>query len=248
MEFSGQSISVEAYDVLWESTVTNHPKPAVLSGPSPGATVEQRTGIVRAAWAELRHCGYAGPRGVSDPVRDLLGAVAQPQLAVDIRLFEHVSAGGGRTELAKLGARVAVRGRLGAVAALGPDWFRTWTFPATSLIHEVVSVFAHHEAPARFPGISLFPDELGIRPARRGGTEAVLRLLEGPFLRRAHLCAIRRNEMVGTDQVSDCLTLNDNTAGRFLVFMARNQLTVAPGHRGTFERKLRELTSFSRPY
>jgi len=40
--------------------------------------------------------------------------------------------------------------------------------------------------------------------------------------------------------------VNDTLAGRFLAFMDRNQITVAPGNRVTFERKLREMTEPAR--
>jgi hypothetical protein len=152
--------------------------------------------------------------------------------------------------LAKFGARVAVSGSRAAVAVLGPEGFQAWSFPAGSFVDEVVRLFARHEPPARFAGVSLYLDQLGpnLRPARRGSTEAILRLLEGPYLRRAHLCAVARERVSGGDRVSDSLVLNDVHAGRFLVFMARNQLTIVPGNRVTLERKLKEMIEPARQY
>jgi hypothetical protein len=147
---------------------------------------------------------------------------------------------------ARLGARVTASGWRGAGAMLGPDWFRAWSFPAGSLVDEVIRLFPHHEAPARFSGFSLPPDQLALRPVRRG--EPVLRLLEGPYLRRAHICVVSRDPVGGVDQLADGLVLNDTQAGRYLGFMARNEVTIAPGHRGTLERKLKEMLEPVRQY
>jgi hypothetical protein len=246
MMVTRQPVSAMAFDVLWESSVPGQSKPAVLQGDSPGATVEERRQVVRDATAELRAKGYVGPRGAADEVAAVLATVGRPRLAVDVRLFERVPVTAGNPlGVARLGARVAVAGSRGAVAVLGPSWFTAWSFPDTSLVDEVIRLFGHHEPPARFAGLTLHPEQLRA-PARKGGAESVLRLMEAPFLRRAYLCALTRDHVVGRTRVSPGLTLNDIEAGRFLVFTTRNQLVIAPGNRVTLERKLKEMTELHR--
>lgn len=243
MDFSGQRISLDAFDVLWEFAMPGLAKPAVLHCESPGCTVDDRGRIVRAVAAQLAWAGYAGRRGVREEASAVLNTLGRPRLAVDIRLYE--STGGDQLPV-RYGARVAVDGGRGAVAVLGPDGFQAWSFPTGSLVEEVLRLFAKHDPPVRFAGLSLFPDQLGPHqwPSRRH--EATLRLLEQPFLRRAHLCVITRGQVGGTDRVSAGLVVNDTLAGRFLVFLDRNQITVAPGNRVTFERKLKEMTEPAR--
>jgi hypothetical protein len=59
---------------------------------------------------------------------------------------------------------------------------------------------------------------------------------------------VTRDAVGGVDRVSDSLVLNDIPAGRYLVFMARNEITIAPGDRATLGRKLRELLEPARRY
>lgn len=240
MEFIGQQISPPAYDVLWKSAMPNDTKPAVLHVASPGETEHQRRQIVHRAHAELHRAGYAGPRGVVAEVGALLNMMVRPPVAVDVRMYERTPAGGQRpARLTRVGARVTTNGSRGAAAVLGPGWFRMWSFPTGSLVDEVIRLLPYHDAPARFSGFSLPPDELMLRPARRG--ESALRLLEGPYLRRAHICVVFRDPVAGAERVSNSVVVNDIEAGRYLVFMARNEITVASGRRGTFERKLKEM-------
>jgi EspG family len=244
VEFDGQRISRAAYDVLWESAMPGVAKPAVLHCGSPGRTGDERGRIVRDAWTELNRAGYAGPRVVSPEVAAVLDTVGRPKVAVDVRLYEWLPAG---TRPARYGARVAVGDWRGACAVLGPDWYRAWSFPLGSLVDEVIRLFAHHDAPARFSsGFSMPPDHLALRPVRRG--EDVLRLLEGPYLRRAHICVVARDPIGGVDRVSGSLVLNDVAAGRYLIFMARNEITIAPGRRGILERKLKDLLEPARQH
>lgn len=247
MEFNGQPISPPAYDVLWELAIPGLAKPAVLHGESPGDTVDRRRQVVRDARAELSRAGYAGPRGIFPEVATLLNMVGRPQAAVDVRLYEWMPAGDQPPmRPTRFGARITVNGSRGAAAVLGPHWFRIWQFPAGSLVDEVIRFFPHHVAPAWPSGFHLPPDQLMLRPARRG--ESILRLLEGTYVRRAHICVVSRDSVAGADRVSDSLVLNDIQAGRYLVFMARNEVTVTPGHRGTFERKLKEMLEPARRY
>lgn len=240
MEFIGPHISAEAYDVLWEWAVPGLPKPAVLLADSPGDTTDQRRQIVASARTELIRAGYARPRGVLDEVTAVLTMVGRPQVAVDVRLYEWTPATEHEpARPVRFGARVTASAWRGATAMLGPDWFRTSSFPGGSLVDEVIRLFAHYEAPARFSGFSIHPDDLAVRPARR--VEQVLQLLEGPCRRRAHICVVSRDPVAGAERVSDSLVLNDNYTGTYLVFMARNEITIVPGQRGTLERKLKEL-------
>jgi hypothetical protein len=205
--------------------------------------------VVREARTELQRAGYVGPREPLEEAAAVLNSVARPHLAIDVRLYEWV-AGEHGSVLARFGTRVAVNGWRGAVATLGPEWFQAWSFPATSLVDEVVRLFAQHDPPNRFSGVALYPDQLAanLRPARRQLTETTLKLMEGPYLRRAYICVLARDHVVGTDRVSESLVLNDIPAGRYLVFMARNQITITPGDRRTLENKLKELIDSARQY
>jgi EspG family len=249
MEFDDQLISVAAYDVLWEFVMAGVPKPAVLWCDMPGDTAAERVRVVNAAMGELHRAGYSAPRCLSDEVRATLETVARPRLAIDVRLFERVATDGrGRPVVARWGARVAVRGSRGVVAVLGPHGFTAKPFPHTSMINEAVRLFPPHDAPGRFTnGVNLFPDQLVADRLPRRLSGSVRAALEGPFQRRAHVCAIATGQFAA-DRVSPGLTVNDTTARRFLVFMAASQLAIVPGNRATLERKLKELAEPSHPY
>jgi hypothetical protein len=249
VEFTGMQVSVAAYDVLWDSVLPGRQKPAVLHCASPGDTAERRDHVVREARTELQRAGYAGPREASEEAAATLDCLARPRLAVDVRRYEWVHGEHGPV-LAKVGARVAVTAWRGAVALLGQDWFQAWSFPVTSLVNEVVRLFVPHDPPARFQGVALYPDQLEakFRPARRQLSETTLQLMEGPFLRRADICVLSRDHFGGGERVAESLVLNDIAAGRYLVFKARNQITITPGDRGTLERKLKELINAIRQH
>jgi hypothetical protein len=237
-----QPVSRAAFDVLWGMALPRQPKPPVLQCESPGSTDEQRERVVRAATVELHAGGYVGPRGVSEEMSAVLGAVCRPQRAIDLRLFEWAPIGAGNpTGLTRLGARVAVSGTQGGVVLLGDREASAWAFPRATLINEVMSLVAEHP-PARFGGVALDPAQLREPDrGRRGGADAVLRMTSGPFVRRAYLCAVAHDYVLGRTKVSPGLTLNDTEAGRFLVFMDRNQLIVNSGQRSTLVRKLKEM-------
>jgi hypothetical protein len=237
-----QPVSVAAFDVLWDMALPRQRKPSVLQCDSPGATVDERARVVHAATAALRAGDYLGPRGVAEEMSAVLGAVCRPERAIDLRLFEWVPADADNPAgLRRLGARFAVAGTQGGVVVLGHREVRAWSFPRASLITEVVSLLAPHP-PARFSGVALAPAQLREPDrGRRGGADAVLRMVSGPFVRRAHLCAVAYDHVLGRTKVSPGLTLNDTEAGRFLVFTDRNQIVVTAGQRSTLLRKLKEL-------
>jgi hypothetical protein len=237
VEFRGKQVNPAAYDVLWDKAVPELAKPAVLYGDSPGDTPDERGRIERAALEHLQRAGYLGPLGVFEEAADVLNIVGRPQLAVDVRHYEWLPGDQGQWVLAKAGIRVAVHSWRGAVAVLTAGYFQAWSFPATSLIDEVIRLFVPYDAQVRFDGVAVYTDQLAPnqRPARRNGVEATLRLMEGPYLRRAYLNAL------GRDGTSEGLVLNDVHTGRFLVFPDRNQVAIAPGDRRTFERKLKDL-------
>jgi ESAT-6 protein secretion system EspG family protein len=235
-----QPVSRAAFDVLWGMALPGQPRPPVLHGESPGSTADERAWVVAEATARLRAADYVGPRGVSDEMSAVLGAVCRPQRAIDLRLFEWAPPRPGNPpELTRLGARIAVAGAQGGVVVFGHRDVRAWSFPRASLVSEVLSLIEEHP-PARFGGVALDPGEL--RALDRGrGADAVLRMAESPFVRRAHLCAVAHDHVLGRTKVSPGITLNDTAAGRFLVFTDRNQLIVNSGQRSTLTRKLREL-------
>lgn len=244
MEFDGKWIRPASYDVLWEMAGSGLSKPAVLHSDSPGDTRAERQQLVSDAVAELRSAGYVGPHGPHDAVGTLLDTVGRPGLAVDVRVFEWPSsADPGARRLVKRGVRVAVRGSRAAVAELFPDRFHAWTFPPTSLVHEVARLFPHHDGPRRtaFSGASIPADYVASGFGWRDLPERISWALGGPFQRRAHLCAIAFDRTGGW-RVSPGLTLNDTAdAGRILAFPDRGQIAVVPGNRGALERKVREL-------
>jgi hypothetical protein len=233
-------ISPAAFDVLWESVVLDGPRPAVLAAPSPGATAGHRRELVDDAWAELRRTQYAGWRGAVDEVATQLTMVSRPRVAVDVRLYEWMEPAEQRQDwwLTRIGFRVTHRDWRAAAAAYGPDGFCSWSFPVGSFVNEVIRLFPEHRAPAYFSGLTLPPDHIARRPR---SAEPVLRLLEGPYRRRAHMCVVTRDQVSGSERVSDGLVLNDTHSGRYLAFTARNQITIVPGDNETFERKLKEL-------
>lgn len=245
LKINGNEISAAAFDVLWESVVPDTPKPSVLHCGAPGDTVDDRGRVIERANADLRAAGYAGPRGPVEDVAVGLGIVARPWLAVDVRLFERAPTVTNPPR--KLGARLAVAGTVGVAAVLGPTGFTAWSFPSESLVNEVVRLFVHHEPPFRFAGTAIDPNQL-YAPTRRENVEATLRLMEAPFVRRAHICAVTTDHVVGRTRVSTGLTVNDIDAGRFLVFSDRNQIVIIPGNRVTLERKLKEMVGSYRTY
>ncbi|MGB3440537.1 MAG: ESX secretion-associated protein EspG [Actinophytocola sp.] len=249
MRFNGREVSVAAFDVLWQAAVGGIGKPSVLQCGSPGATDAERARVEARAAVELRAAGYAGPRGPGEDVLAGLALLAQPPLAVDVRLFERASAVPGALPApTKRGTRLAVGGSTGVAAVLGPSGFRAWSFPKSSLVNEVIALFGHHEPPNRIPGgVAIDVDQL-YAPARKGNVEALLRQLEKPFLRRAHVCALVRDRIVGRTDVLADLTLNDIDTGRYLVFTDRNQIVITPGNRVTLERKLKDVIGSRRQY
>jgi hypothetical protein len=248
VEINGREVSVAAFDVLWQTATRGIAKPPVLQCGSPGGTVAERGPIEEEAAAELRAAGYAGPRGPAEDVLAGMALLAQPTLAVDVRMYERESAvPGALAAPAKRGARLAVSGSTGVAAVLGPTGFRAWTFPGTSLVAEAVRLLGHYDPPFRFAGVTIDTDQL-YAPARKDNVEATLRVLEKPFLRRAHICVLVRDRVVGRTEVSAGLTLNDVDTGRYLVFTDRNQIVVTPGNRITLERKLKELIGARRRY
>lgn len=248
MRINGREISVAAFDVLWQQAMPGSAKPSVLQCGSPGDTVAERGPIEDEAAIELRAAGYAGPRGLGEDVLAGLALLARPALAVDVRLFERASAVPGTLAApVKRGARLAVSGSSRVAAVLGADGFRAWTFPRTALVTEVLGLFGQYHPPFRFAGVAIDTDQLYV-PARKENVEATLRVLEKPFLRRAYICALVRDRVVGRTEVSAGLTLNDVDTGRYLVFTDRNQIVITPGNRVNLERKLKELIGAWRPY
>jgi hypothetical protein len=240
-----QPFSIEMFDVLWELVVREQARPAVLRTGSLGRTTGERLAVVDDVTAKLRAAGHLGPLGVADETVALLNTVARPRLAVDVRLFEQVPVDHRHpTGVRKAGARVAVAGAVGAAIVLVQDGVLTWSFPAASLVTEVVALFGAHGAPRRFPGLTARLDQVHVL-ARRVANDPTLRLLSGPYLRRAHATAIAHDHVAGGTRVSAGLTVNDTEAGRFLVYPDRNSLVIAPGNRTTLERKLRAMIEFS---
>jgi hypothetical protein len=237
MEFSGEQIGLDCYDVLWETVMPGRPKPDVLDCDSPGATQAERGRIVRDASARLRRAGYLGPLGAPEEVGKLLDALERPRLAVDVRFFEWAwRVDGSSPVLEKWGARVALKGKTRAAAAvLGPTSFRSWSFPHTSLIDEVARLFPAVGPLKGFSGMYVPADQL------RSGKAEGWRHLEGPFDRRVHITVLAIDPMVGSTRASGWLVLNDTPAGRFLVYPAVNQIAIAPATRGALEHKLKEM-------
>lgn len=241
---TARRVSVAMFDVLWGLVLHDGTRPAVLSTGSPGRTSDERVAVVNDATARLRAAGIVGPLGVAPEAVAVLTTTCRPWVAVDVRLFERVAVDQRHPHgVRQVRARISVAGSVGAAVALDAAEVLMWSFPPSSLITEAVAMFGAHEAPRRFPGLTVRPDEFPDL-LRRAAYDPVLRQLSGPYVRRAHAVAVARGQVVGRRRVSTSLLVNDTEAGRFLVYPDRNLLVVAPGNRTTLERKLRTMTEF----
>lgn len=240
------TVSIAMFDVLWEQVLDGLPKPAVLSTDSPGGTCEERRTVVNDATTRLRTAGHLGPVGVTDRLSSALHTVARPRLAIDLRIFERMPAAHRHPILVRqVGARLAVTGSAG-VAALVTDEVLLWTFPGTSLIAETAGLLGEYPAPRRCPGLTVRADEFPV-PVHHAASDPTLRQLARPYQRRARAIVVASSRVVGRPRVSPGLTVNDNDAGRFLVYQQGNLLVVSPGNRAALERRLRAMTSVADP-
>ncbi len=235
-------VSTAMFDVLWGLVLGEQARPAVLHTGSPGRQTDDRVRVVDAATAQLRAAGHLGPLGVADEMVAVLNTVGRPRLAVDAWIFEGVPVDDRHPlGIRAVGARVAVAGAAGVVVMLDQPDVMTWSFPPDSLVAEVIALFGEHEAPHRFAGLTVRPDQLRVL-ACRAANDPALRLLSGPYIRRAHAIAVAYDHDAGRARPPTGLTLNDTAAGRFLVYPDGNLLVVAPGDRATLERKLGAMT------
>jgi hypothetical protein len=113
------TISVLAYDVLWESVVGGIHHPALLCD-SPGATWTARSTHVAAAMAELRATGLAGEGGVDPELLATIGLLDQATRAVRLVQRRHGPQQRARGDHRNPGAGRAPHGCPAGVAAVHP--------------------------------------------------------------------------------------------------------------------------------
>jgi hypothetical protein len=111
----------------------------------------------------------------------------------------------------------------------------------------VVRLFPEHD-PVRFDGLAVPRERLADRGSRRTRDEPAWRLLEGPYVRRAHITVTTIKPSLGDTRSAGWLTVNDTPVGRFLIFPLGDQIAVTPGKRVTFENKIKEMIGPNIPY
>jgi hypothetical protein len=134
----GPPLTVREYDVLWHCHHGDGiAKPLVLDTPSPGTTWEDRHGLIRATWPELRWKGYVTQRRIEPGVVAVLNLLARPLAALDLRWFGRAS----RHALA------VCHGDLGLLAVLDAGLLRVGRLDPSLLPEGLLGVLPAGQAP-----------------------------------------------------------------------------------------------------
>jgi len=250
-------LTAAEFDVLWERLGLG-PTPVVLRLDSPGRTRAERREIEAAGWQALRRRGLAGPTGAHPELTRLLGLLARPAVALELRGWWGRSVravAAGEPDSGVLAVRqdgsLTVRACASLPSALlrvlpsapaGPG--RATTLP-TSVLAAALGAAPGGPAPGPARGTSPLAAVGGLRAALVGhgvaAAEAgLLARMIGGTEKRAQLVALTGDRWGGTTRAGGVLGVLDGAQGRYLLTRCTGAdgvewTTVAP----TDDRRLR---------
>ena len=215
------ALSTLEFDVLWEHLGLGR-MPLVLKVPSPGRSYGERAALVDDVWRRLTLRGLRGPDGLNPHLERTLRLLANPERAIDGRLW---------IRLRSVRLLVAASGREAAMAVLADGHLSVREAAASGLAREALSVLpagpAGPGASVTLPSVDLevaaadaqSPEEFEHRLLSRGvraADAAALRVMVTRARRQGQFGASARDHRGRRVRAPRVVSFFDSPKGRYL--------------------------------